>query len=520
MVCFLKRNDYIMKNLNNLGHKFTEALSVAVSRQDSVISERQRSKKVHVTGAGRTLTFAYEQLRNAAEYAEDHLLQYAIKRFYNRVFLSRDGELVKNSGEELIVELTMAGYLQNDTVNTDTIVQINNLAFDYYNSQLKYGRDSWGLDILSVEVEQLLLINLKRDIFAHFVYEYFLKIINPKKAIGYKVQNFEILLFVAVYRILFKFDDSAVRSVILKRYQQKPSLSSFRQTNEMIDKVLVSKSLDKITRLVNRQSAPFRILWKMVDRDQDVKQLFNSRENFLSLFKQQIDNEYGQIEKRINKGIIKSVIFLIITKILIGIAIEVPYDFAMKGVVSWLPLTINLLFPPIFMVLLRFTLQLPSNANEQSLIEIVDNLIYGDDQSIAISKQPRAGLGTKFNIAYALFSVLVFGGIALLLYSIGFEWLHLIVFYVFLSAASFLGFRLSRIIREVEIGEGQQSGIAIVRDFFYLPFVIVGRWISEKYAQVNIVALILDVVIELPLKTILHLIRQWGIFIANKKDEI
>jgi len=27
-------------------------------------------------------------------------------------------------------------------------------------------------------------------------------------------------------------------------------------------------------------------------------------------------------------------------------------------------------------------------------------------------------------------------------------------------------------------------------------------------------------VIELPLKTVLHLVRQWGAFIASKKDEL
>lgn len=509
-----------MKNLNNLGRKFAEALSIAIARQDSVMTERQRAKKVHVTGAGRALTYAYEQLRNAAEYAEDHLLQYAIKRFYKRAFIARDEQLIRNSGEELIVELTMAGYLQNDSITPETIMQIDEMAKEYYEAQLKFGRDAWGLEILAVEIEQLLTLNLKRDIYAHFVYEYFLKVIKPKKSLGIKVQNYEILLFVAVYRTLFKFDDAAVRTVILRRYQQKPNSNSYRHTNEMIDKVLSSRSLDKLCRIVNRQSAPFRVLWRIVDRDQDVNQLFSSRENFLSIFKKQIDNEYEQIEKKINKGIVKSVIFLIITKVLIGIAIEVPYDFAVRGSILWLPLVINLLFPPIFMIMLRFTLQLPSGSNEQTLVDIVDGLLYGDDQSLTISKQPRTGLGAKFNILYAVFSISVFGGIALWLYSIGFEWLHLIVFYVFLSAASFLGFRLSRLIRDIEIGEGQQSSTALIRDFFYLPFVVVGRWMSEKYAQVNIVAIILDVAIELPLKTILHLVRQWGIFIANKKDEI
>ena len=59
-----------------------------------------------------------------------------------------------------------------------------------------------------------------------------------------------------------------------------------------------------------------------------------------------------------------------------------------------------------------------------------------------------------------------------------------------------------------------------LRDFLYMPFILLGQWVSEKYKKVNIVALALDTIIELPLKTVLRLIRQWAEFINEKKDEI
>ena len=85
---------------------------------------------------------------------------------------------------------------------------------------------------------------------------------------------------------------------------------------------------------------------------------------------------------------------------------------------------------------------------------------------------------------------------------------------------SFLGFRLSRMIREIESIETNQNGVTTVRDFLYMPFVVVGRYMNDKYSKVNIVALALDMLIELPLKTTLRLIRQWAAFISAKKDEI
>ena len=75
-------------------------------------------------------------------------------------------------------------------------------------------------------------------------------------------------------------------------------------------------------------------------------------------------------------------------------------------------------------------------------------------------------------------------------------------------------------IREVELLNKQQGMLSIIRDFFYLPFIAVGQWLSRKYARVNIVAFTLDMAIELPLKTILRLIRQWTRFLNEKHDEI
>lgn len=510
-----------MNTLNTIGKRFSDALATATSQNDMAAVSQNTGEKVHVSGAGRTLTFAYEQLRNAAEYTEEHLLlQRAIKRFYKRIFLSRDSNVVKISGEELIIELTLAGYLQNDTVMASTIGKINELASDYFTAHMKYSKEAWTLSVLAVEVERLLSDDLKRDVFSQFAYEDFLQTIDQTKLFGKPVADFEIALFIAVQRALLKSDPATIRTALLHRYQQKPNTGMYAQTNEMIDRVMESPTTDKVYRIVNRRGAPFRILWRLIDEHNNVPKLLSSREQFLSAYEAQIESEYTSINSRINRGIIKSVIFLIITKVLIGVSIEVPYDYLIHGEILWLPLAINLLFPPIYMILLRFTLRLPGTANTRALTDTIDHLLYGDSKTVAVSYRTKRGFGLAFNIAYAFFFVALFGGAALGLIALGFSLLHLLIFFVFLSTASFLGFRLSRQIRELEVVEGQQDGVTVVRDFLYIPFVVVGRWMSEKYSRVNLVAMILDMVIELPLKTILHLIRQWSMFITSKKDDL
>jgi hypothetical protein len=119
-----------------------------------------------------------------------------------------------------------------------------------------------------------------------------------------------------------------------------------------------------------------------------------------------------------------------------------------------------------------------------------------------------------------LFGVAIFGFVMWGLLMLNFSLVHIAIFFIFISAASFLGFRLSRLIRELEIVRSSSNGLTFLRDVIYLPFVVVGQWMSEKYSQINIVATVLDMLIELPLKTILRLVRQWGAFIDDRKDRI
>lgn len=507
-------------SLNTLGRKFTDTLASAVHYTDSLTASKEHAQKVHVSGTGAALTHAYEQLRNAAEYTEEHLLlQHAIRRFYRRVFLARDVAYARKSGEELIVELTLAGYLANDTIALETIEGINQLAGDYLEAYKKLKKENWTVHVLAVEIELLLNTDLKQAVFAQFSYDHFLSTIDRSK---FATEDFEIALFVAVQRALLKADDATIRTALLHRYDRQPTEEVYyRETNVMIDRVLTAKTTEKLTRFVNRRGAPLRVLWRLIDEHDNTVQLLGSRDQFLTAYEGQIDQEYAQINKRINAGIVKSVIFLLITKALIGFAIEVPYDYAVRGSILWLPLMINLLFPPVYMVLLRFTLTLPGPANTRSMVNQIDEILYADSQAVTLSRVSEGRrFGVAFNTVYAIFFIAIFGAVAWLLWSLGFSIPAIIIFFVFLSTASFLGFRLSRQVRELEVLDSDQTGVSVIRDFFYIPFAAVGRWMSEKYAKVNIVAMILDMVIELPLKTVLYLIRQWSAFIASKKDEL
>lgn len=520
-----------MSNTTPIARQFIDMLRHA----DAHSAKRQEFlkdvEKVHIVGAGRTLTAAYEQLRNAAEYTEEHLLlQRAIRRFYKRLFLTRDRERIAKCGEELAIELTLAGYIQNDSIPVTTVEEIGKIAAEYFDAYQKNIQkrgqqlaEEWTIAPLAVLTEGLLTDHTKRAAFVQFAYRFFIDSIDIKTVFNDKQpDNYDASVFIAVHRMLLKSDNATIRFALLERYQITPKqYDQFVHINQHIDKLIENDTAEKIGRIVNRRGAPLRVLWRMVADTPDLADLLEHREKFLAAYEAQIETEYRQMNKRINRGIAKSVVFLIITKFLIGIALEVPYDYALHGEIIWMALLINLFFPPVYMILLRLTLVLPGRVNTNALIDRMDALLYAQRPTLMITATDTASPYSKaFNVLYAFFFVLVFGLVSWGLWSLGFSVLHLLIFFVFLSTASFLGFRLSRMIREIETVDAEQNGLTLVRDFLYLPFVVVGRWISEKYAKVNVIALILDMVIELPMKTVIRLVQQWGKFISTKKDEL
>jgi hypothetical protein len=271
-------------------------------------------------------------------------------------------------------------------------------------------------------------------------------------------------------------------------------------------------------KIVDRRGAPFRVLNGMLTADEyDIPKLLDNRTKFLTNFESAVDTAYDKVRVSTNRGTVRSVIFLLITKTALGVVAEVPVDFALSGMIIWEALLINILFPPLYMIVLRMTILMPDGANTAALTAETDRVFY-NNQPILIPRAQHFAVG--YRIVYTVVFLAVFGVVLWVLDMLHFNIVQIIIFFVFVSAASFLGFKLARTVREFELVASRQNFGTTVRDFLYMPFVVLGRWINEKYSKVPIVSNVLDVFIELPLKTILHTIRRWGSFISSKKDNL
>lgn len=523
------------KNPNNLALQYAAELKAADNARvsDQKLANDNDVPEFHVQTTGAGLTELYETIRNASKYEEENLqLTHAIERFLTPYFFKSIATANADIGADLITELTMTGYLANDSIKEPVVDKISKLANSYLQLANKIkdaNRDQiarWIIKPLSVEIEHCLVHRYVEQAFINLAFNYFIDAINETSlregATEELSDAYQASVYIAVQRALLGKEEAAVRQNLMERYQistDKPA--DYVSFNQQIDQAINSKITHRLTKLISRHGAVWRIIYRTSQNDDSLYNHINDEKSFLGSFNATIEDSYDKIRHKINRGVIRSIIFIVITKFIIGIAIEVPYDIWINGAVLLLPLVVNLALPPIYMALLRLTLTMPDKLNTKALHREASRILYRAPSDRPILRWQRKQFSKTYTILYWLVVLGVFGGISWLLVTLAkFEWVHIIIFFVFISTASFLGFRLSRLVRKIEVGAESQSLILVLRDFIYMPFVSVGQKINETYTKINLVSRLLDILVEMPLKTILGQLRRWGSFMSARRDDL
>ncbi|HEX6258352.1 MAG TPA: hypothetical protein VFZ48_02655, partial [Candidatus Saccharimonadales bacterium] len=426
--------------LTTEGAALREQLRDARAQEDLLSHAFDGSRKIHVAGIGQAISAAYEQLRNAAANTEEHLLlQQAIRRFLKRNISFFSKNPPKALAEELIVELTQAGYLQNDTIAVDKIRLIDTAIAKSFAGFLTLRAAgvaqeraiNWTLDILCVELEGLHNAERSRqDVFIHFAYRHF-KELFAEDAKKESFDHYDASLYIATHRALLRSDVANVRRDMLQLYRLTiASVPEYIEANQRIDKLYTNETTNRLTRAVSKYGAPFRVMRSMLADGIAFEDLMLDREKFLSAFSAQVEVEHKRTADKLNRGVIKSIIFLFITKVIIGLAIEVPYDIFLTGTVVWLPLAVNILFPPVYMALLRMSLKMPGRPNYVAIRDYVDGILYETQNAKwHITPLKRVESSMPLTILYGLMFVVSFGAVVAVLSLLHFNFVQGVIFF-------------------------------------------------------------------------------------------
>ena len=525
-------------NLSNLGQVLLDSLN-KIRQYDQTLESQSRKNTIHVTTVGSRVSVAYEQLRNASEYADGSFFrQRSIRRFLKRNLSFHERSSTGDLALEMLTELTQSDYVKNDSVSKAQLDTINSHIDRYYSTYWDYAGiesdpqkrrslQSWTLDVLSIRCDQMIFPNIRHITFTKLSFNYLYDQV-PLEKVMYQnetvhKEDYPILLFIAIQKSILKLDDIEVRTNLADSYSKDiTDIDEFIRFNRKIDYLIETKSVQRVGRIVSKHGAVLRFIYSGFFQPESPidTEALSSPERFEMSFRGHIENTYRNLTKVIDNSIIKSVIFLLLTKSLIGLAIEVPYDLIVLGYIAWVPLIINLVFPSLFIASTRFTITTPPISNTDKLTDQALEIFFGDPNNAQQIKAPRQNQSLIFSTIYALTFVVALSVVSYILYLLGFSLVQGIIFVIFLSTGAFLSFRISNQVRELEVRGYSGSSRGLLHDLAYLPFIYLGQQISFRYAKINLMSHILDIFIELPLKSFLRIVRRWTNFLSTKRDEI
>jgi hypothetical protein len=504
------------------------------------------STKIHISNTIGHVAFWYEKLRSAVDYQEEHLLRKnTIRRIIARKF-NFPIPSTETVSISLLRELARARLITQTEFSKDLIDKIDHLIHKYailkdelfseIISKKASKKSRILLDVISCSIEELLCSHAKDEALVGCMVSVMKRRIILDESDPIK----DLHIYIAVHKLLLKSDEAIIRFQLFKKIypnwfsfikddEVAKEYKKFCKINDDIDQYLFSENVDRVQKIIKRKTAPFYILGEIMrDSDKDEFNNIITKPNSLSNKVEEIcQNHYDKTGTRLRTSVVQGIIYILTTKIILGILLELPYDLFTLGYIHYLPLSINLIFPPTFMFLITSFVKVPDWQNTAKINEEIKTIIYEEnkkkDPAIYTLKPQinRSKTKTVFlSLLYALTFMSTIGLLFAFLIWLKFNLISSILFFFFLSVVSFFGFRIRQNARSLYVLEEKENFSSIMSDFIFMPFLRIGKWLAIKFQGINIFLIVLDFIIEAPFKSVMEVVEDWVTFMKEKKDEL
>lgn len=545
---------YREENPLTVNHNIKKLFQVIYQEQTEEEKDDLESPKIKVSEFISKMAFYYEKLRNTIDYKEEYLLRKdAILRILRRLIVIEGAISIQqlnidDVAKNLLTELIRAGYLPNNKIPETKIDEISTVIEKYiklrkYSSVDKTATHKekseiikWILVMAACDIEERLGRSRIDQVIIGNMYEYLKDKIRLPEGSPYE-QDKDIQLYISIHRLFLKFDKDLVGFILFKYYncdwrqagekeiaEVGKNIQSLRSLIEsQIDHPL-SKQLDKI---VKRYSGFYTILIDVIKEDPAyVYESFRSDPKaFPRDIKKVCEKRYKLAKTKLWRAAIRSIIYIFITKSLFAVAIELPAIKWFSEELNYVALGINIIFPAFLLFLAVLFTRLPSKANTDKIVEGVNEIVFKENERkepfILRKAEKRGGLlNFFFGLFYAITFFLSFGLVIWGLSKIGFNFVSITIFLFFLTFVSFFAIRIRKNARELTVIEPQENIVSFIMDFFYMPIIAAGKWLSEKFAQINVFVFFMDFIIEAPFKIFVETAEEWAKYVKERKEEI
>lgn len=510
--------------------------------------------KINVSTIISKMSFYYEKIRNSVDYEEEHLhRKNAIKRIIKRQIVIEGAIVTKELktpeiSRHLMVELIRAGYLPNNKIPETKIDDVQVIIDKYLKLKVfslegvkitlndKNDFVDWILALAASEIEE----TLGRSRVDMVVIDYMNQILSERIAFPegspYAADK-DIQVYIGIYRNFLKFDSEMLSFILLKYYYPNWIKSNESDIEAVASKAFELKKLiqgqvehpfmSQFNRIISRYTVFFSVLVDVI-KEEPVK-VYESFQSDPASFSKKIKamcaQKYKAAGKKRWRVSFRSIVYIFITKSVFAFALEVPATKWLGEELNITSILVNIAFPPALLFLIVLFTPIPGGENTNKIVEGIDGIVFDNGKKkepFKLRKPARRNktLATIFGLVYAVTFFISFGVIIWFLNKFGFSWLSTIIFLFFLALISFFSIKVRKTTKDLLVIEKKDSLFTFVIDFFYVPIVEAGRWLSERFSKFNVFVFILDFIIEAPFKVFVEIAEEWTRYVKERKDDI
>lgn len=528
----------IREDYSSESHEILNKASDYLVRSFEEHGRRNREQGMAVNNLASELATWYEKLRTAIENRDEEvILRAAIERILRRrLLLGGNGETV---GPSLVRELVWARYFPDESIDDDKIEEVKttiNLYLDLRNLIPKHNKvkeselNEWIYHVMSADIEDRLNPTAKKESMISYIFH------NIRKMITIRDDTEEIRdvqVFIAIRKSYAKEDLPFLRYALFNQYFGRLSdktlsdaAQRFSEGKKMIDEQLNYSGRFKIFEFVKRQIPPFLILEDiMKNYNGGFRELIANDEEFTRIIMQTCQARYTNISAKVRRAIIRSIIFILLSKVFLALTIEGSYDRYAYGHIVWGIIAVNIAIPVSMMILVSFFIKAPGKDNTERIIARIKSLLFDDQpqlgRDLAFNHAPKAKtmLDTIFTTVWVGTYLLSFGIIIYILSRLHFNIVSQAFFLFFFAIVCFLSYRINQAANLYTVKDKPRF-ITFFVDFFFMPIARVGRYLAEGVRQINIFIFILDMLIEMPFKALIAFFEQWFSFLHSKREDL
>ncbi len=521
-----------------MGRELTKLSQILVSSYDRSLAPSD-DKTISVNPLVAELASWYEKFRTAMDYRDDEvILRSTIERILKRrLLLGGNGATI---APPLIRELIWARYFPDSSVPESQVARVSQTIDlflkmeDEINHQHRVNRimvNEWIMQLLSAEIEDILKPSPQKETMCNFIYHLFRERVVISDDTD---ETRDIQVFIAARRAFANDDLALLRYHLFKHYFGKIShnfnkiAEGFPEAQKELSKQLNYPLKDKIYVYVKNQTVPFLILDDVLRKSPSGAHALVSDSESLNLaILEACSARYKTIRAKVKRAIVRSVVFIFFTKAIFALFIEGTYERFIYNRVIWSSIVLNTLTPPLLMVLVGLFIKAPSKDNSFRIMTKINSILFEENPNLnpplAARKKPKKSepiLGFVFLMLWLLTFVLSFGVIIFVLNKLGVNPASQGIFVFFLAIVSFISYRINRTANMYVLRDDRDSLGSLLADFFFMPFIQVGRRLTTAISQINIVLFIFDFIIETPFKGIFAFFEQWFLFLRTQREKL